>query len=744
MDYTYHRIRFLWARLPIDVIWATCDTVAKIHLALSDLPEDLDKTYERCLQRLEGVHKSRSLRVLRYVYGAKTPLTIDALGGALATKPDTGELDKDDIPYRRFIMQSGANLITLDQVDALVTPSHHSVRTFLEHSKTDILKDLKLPIRYDAQVDLGQLCVVHLLWHNTGATVEHQRGPVGGSRNKRVDLPPISQMKSWIPGYNRTIQRLANVSLLRQSTKSPPVIESKSTALNISMSPEVKAFYSYARTNWILLSHHFTTKAEVWEKYEALVLIDPRNSLQRVDRKHTKPVDFRIFPWNFDSPAPLSSKILGWAICNRHLPLLDLALSLPPDLTQPLDDYDGLLPLHLVAIQGDIEVFGKLNGRSTARPLDVCRKTGRTALHYAAERGNDQMVRQLLVTSRDSNLEAVEKRDHDFCTPLDLAIFSGSLTTILTMEEQCHFMLWEARNREELLHSLSARGSPPEVVSYLLGVVLTWSINNNDVDLVTSVVEAGISLDTILDSNHVMNDHEQIKSPAIFFTLEATTPEVASAFLENGANPNVEHHLKHWYDHEASGKLYPIDLILSRGWAPLASTVLPHVSNYRSLDERQFLFQVIGEDVRWMSILTIDWIITEVNCDSHTSCNFATQLEINQRFLYAEYRDNNRSHTLLVTMICPSKRRPDVEFKLMMGTNETSIHDWRVGPKTTVLDRPRPPTTAVRIESVLRDREKNISYNRNPYNIQLVCISFDGIRYSTDMASWEENKVNWR
>lgn len=155
----------MWAWLQINVLWDECTTDAQIENALLKLPKDLDETYERCLQRVEQKQQQYSLRVLRYVYEAKSPLTIDALGEALATNPDTGELNYGYIPAHTAILRSGANLVIFDEVERSVIPAHHSVRKFLDSSRASILEELELPVLDDAALHLGEMCIVHLLWH---------------------------------------------------------------------------------------------------------------------------------------------------------------------------------------------------------------------------------------------------------------------------------------------------------------------------------------------------------------------------------------------------------------------------------------------------------------------------------------------------------------------------------------------------------------------------------------------------
>ena len=734
------------------MLWTTCATAAKIQLALSDLPKDLEETYARCLQRLDESQKEYSLRVLRYVYGAKSPLTIEALGGALATKPDTGELDKDDIPSRRFIMQSGANLVTFDEVDGLVTPAHHSVRTFLNVSQADILRELKLAIWFHAEEDLGHICVVHLLWHNSGAMGEETKELVTSPRDTEVRLPAISQMRSWIPTYHRTIQRFANATLLRQSTKPRPVAMSKTTLLKLLTNRDGSPFYTYARNNWLSLNRNFSSKTEGWTEFEQLVLADPRNSPERVKRKH-KSVDFRIFPWNFDNPEPLSSKILGWAICNGHLPLLELALSLEPKLNMPLIDYGGLIPLHLATKQGNVKAFReiqsiqRIRSEMTLGPLEVNPVTGRTSLHYAAETGSLEIIDLLLHSNMESNLEAVEISDRESCNPLQLAIRSGSLKTVRKLEEKCGCMLWTLdRTMDNLLRSLFAGDSTPEIASHLLekmkqehpygidSLVLTWAIKKNAIDLIPSLVEAGISLDLDLDSKDLIDDLCSYRHPAIFFAIDKSTPAMAATFIDNGANSNVELRSNKaiGYSRVECIPLYPVDLILSRGWVSLASNICPRVSEYLSSDETQFDLEVKSEDVIWFSILVEDWIITRVMCDSHTRCSFAAQLDTHQRFVFAGNLDTDRSHCLKFTMVRLSTVKSNLQFSFMMGTKETSFYDWRCVRRDAARHRHASLWFSSPVYVRSARYEIGLDFNQNAYNKQIVDISDWGHPMSYD------------
>jgi hypothetical protein len=748
----------LWARLQIDVLWDTCTTDDQINLALSNLPKDLDETYERCLERVEEKQQQYSLRVLRYVYEAKFPLTIDALGEALATDLDTGELKYGHIPAHTAILRSGANLVAFDEVERLVIPAHHSVRKFLDSSRAPILEELELPVLDDAVLNLGEMCIAHLIWHTSGPDIEtekHEETP----DTTQLRLPSIEKMSGWIKPPSQMIPRRLSPWLTGRKDSTPSSSRSKQAPVVLTIpttrTKTLKLYgplHSYARSNWISLSRGIVNRQQI----ERLVDIDLKDSQHEHKRG-----DIQMFPWKSDSPEPLSSKILGWAICNGHIPLLEVGLRLKQDLLKPLDEYDGLLPLHLAARQGRVDVLINVQRRiksnasnkaylreNTWPGPDVCLRTGRTTLHYAAERGHAEVVDLLLGSNINSNLEAVEKRDGNSRTPFHLAISSGSLATIKIMDSKCgngfRRMVWK-QNSESLLQALSAGGSLPEMAVYILrsmrigslqdATILKWVVKNNGVSLIPSIVKAGIPLDVDLGSN----DQKPIQSPAMFFALEASTPAVATALIENGADSEVQHQLigpKEEYLHERCATLCLIDVVLSRGWTSLASTICAYRSGSKTYGTTQFSLQVESEEVYWFSLLTVDWIITDVTCDSCVTCKL--QLDMHQRFLFARYQNEKQSHLLVITMARTNLKGPALQFKIMMGTKETGISDWRYrqeAEKYQYMQRKR----AIRIRSGrFSEYEKVLTFNRNPYNIQCVRILDGWPRCSSDMASWDE------
>jgi hypothetical protein len=706
-----------------------CTTDDQINLALSKLPKGLEETYARCLQRVEGKQQGYSLRVLRYVYEAKPPLTIEALGETLATDADTGELSIDRIPVYTAVLRSAANLVIFDEVERLVIPAHHSVRQFLHRSKVPILEELDSLELDDAILNLGDMCIAHLLWHTSDADAT-KIVPGGNSSTDQSRLSSVGKLRRWTINSRFSKWKESTPSAIRGKQN---LVGSTSRTTRNSAPRVYRPFHDYARSNWISLNRNLMTTSMTWLKFERLILLDLEDS-----QNEYKCDDLEMFPWKSDSSTPLSSKILGWAICTGHMPLLELGMRLQEDLTLPLDDYNGLLPLHLAAQLGNIDVFARLYTRDTAWFLDARSKNGRTALHYAAEQGHSEIIGLLLGTNEISNLTAVEERDRESQTPLYLAVSSGSLATIQTIESRCGSVLWEHDRTDSLLHALYAGGAVPEIVSYVMGRmdevsnisqdarILKWVVQNNAVGLVPRLVNAGISLDTELDatpSDQVDKRTLQTTRPALLYTLEAPTPALAFAFLENGASREV-------YDRSGDLRIYPIDLALSHGWTDLASALCPNLLTYKTHKQLEITVQVTGTKVRWLSLLMEAWIITGVICESHVPCKFASQVvgHTHPRFLYAECQNDGSTHLLRLSLACPEPEPTELKFRVMM---EKTKPPYNLRVRST-----KPVVLGIQAQSL------GLDFTNLPFSMQQVYMHAGRFHASADRIVKHSNRLS--
>ncbi|KAJ7210932.1 ankyrin repeat-containing domain protein [Mycena rebaudengoi] len=108
---------FLLAKLHVDSI-LTKHTVKAIRIALQNLPEDLEHTYNEAMDRIDAQSKEDKAiarLALTWVANAKRPLSVAELLEATAIEPDTKSLDREGVVEMVVVLSVCAGLIIVDQ-----------------------------------------------------------------------------------------------------------------------------------------------------------------------------------------------------------------------------------------------------------------------------------------------------------------------------------------------------------------------------------------------------------------------------------------------------------------------------------------------------------------------------------------------------------------------------------------------------------------------------------------------------
>src|SRR5580698_1643659 len=95
--YSDNTARFLLARLHMDSLVGKLNA-RQVRMALENLPEGMDNTYDEAMERIERQDDSRTelaKRVLSWITYAVRPLSVTELQHALAVVLDTTNLDPD-------------------------------------------------------------------------------------------------------------------------------------------------------------------------------------------------------------------------------------------------------------------------------------------------------------------------------------------------------------------------------------------------------------------------------------------------------------------------------------------------------------------------------------------------------------------------------------------------------------------------------------------------------------------------
>ncbi|THY95631.1 ankyrin [Aureobasidium pullulans] len=709
------KFRFLWARLQIDVLWDTCRTDAEIVVALRGLPKDLDETYEKCLERLRRKQEPYALRVLRYVYEAKNPLTVDALGEALATDPISGELQSKQIPPFRFIIECGANLVIFDEVERFVVPAHHSVRRFLNISRAGVLEKLEFHVWDDAELKLGAMCITRLCWYMKLALREENRTH-HELELTTLQMPSFSQMSRWV----RPIKALAYVqrpSLIWRKPASFPKMDDQPVLIQKLVerpndSKLMTPFEQYARFNWLTLTRSVSGDSILWNRFWKLAPVCSDDS--------------QICPWNQGRIAG-NADIVWWAIDNSHVPLFDIAMQQStmtsrPDFKLPLAYHEGLLPLHLAAKRGSLDMFTRV-----ARHCDIAAKapfTGRTALHHAAEQGHSEIVKFLL--QEDSGL--ILLRGHDGHSVLSLAVKAQSFETIKVIEAIYGRQVWHEQIIDGVLDAILTCENNLELANRVLlrvasvrklshSKLLTWVVKHGLANLVPGVAKAGVNLDIPISSNGISSrelyrDEPETICAAIFFALEASTPDLATALIMNGAGRHVDsnHNNQTWR---------PFHLALSRGWVSLASSLLvSHLETPPRLKHR-FRISMTNSYIRWLGVVLTHGSIDGFNIASSSQDALVGQGYPNVLHVVKVRGADNDMHALEVELSLDRS----FGFYLMIGTPETDFTAWRKRPIRSNRSQAGLQRIGTLVKISYNGAEKEYGGSSNPHNmhhIQLI------------------------
>jgi hypothetical protein len=407
---TYHS-RFLWTQYLIKMLWEDCTGVDStdevVYETLKKLPKDLNETYERCLANVKRDSKRKSLadRILKWICVSPEPFKIIQLQEALAVNPDTGELGQGLI-HKEEIMTCCASLAFLerDDSDELVLLAHHSVRQFLF--------PLEAESAYrTSQVELGELCIIHLYRHRPLKQLISQTE----SSSKSIETLPIPR------GFASTIGSVIAPGIFKpllHSTrsghqKSASIQIPKPTSRNAAVAKET-GFLSYAKTNWMLLTPNLSPASRHWSPFKNLALPNDRS--------------WDVYPWPQRGYQSLDSHIFqlyGWSIINSHYSLLSLAIGQQGIVKRdvfnlPLFDHVGqqaILPLPAAATTGDTKVVVSL--------LKIMPKVNEQysyALHAASSKGHLEVIQLLLKAGTDVNtrvgnlgsaLQAALRQGHD-------------------------------------------------------------------------------------------------------------------------------------------------------------------------------------------------------------------------------------------------------------------------------------------------------------------------------------------
>ncbi|KAK2593037.1 hypothetical protein QQS21_009245 [Conoideocrella luteorostrata] len=435
---------FLWVYLQLEILWDTCYTDAEIRSALATLPETLEETYGRCVDRI-NFSDGRALKVLKWVSFATRPLHVDELREAVAFDLGDTEWKAEKIPQKNVVIGCCANLIVLDLADNCVRFAHSSVKQYLEKVRERTVQEKCIPSyprTKQGDQECGEFCIAYLSFLDFNLQL-----------SKLPTESTVVQVPSSILFASRAVNNGLAKRLLSWGSNA-----TRSSSVRVPETRKVSApdrtkykFLNYAVANWAMHTKHISGTSPSWQKFKQLATCFSET--------------WNFHPWIPSGRSPRSQlhSLFGWAVKEQHIPLLSIAQAAQSDLQHvcnlPLVG-EKLPALHVASKLGYKPIVEILLGFCILNQADY---EVYTALHHAVSRGHIEVCR-LLLNTHGIKVDGLPK---SLCTPLSMAASHGHEKIALLLIEKQANVKAKNMNRQTPL-SQAAQNGHYAVVKLLL------------------------------------------------------------------------------------------------------------------------------------------------------------------------------------------------------------------------------------------------------------------------------------
>ncbi|KAK5941278.1 hypothetical protein PMZ80_006556 [Knufia obscura] len=491
-------------------------TKADMRRALEEHTQTLDEAFKASLDRIYGLPAARrdlAFRTMMWISHAKRPLQISELQQALAVREGEESLDADNIVPSRVVIESCAGLVQLDQETSTVAFFHFSIDEYLR-SQPGILPDHELP--------LVRTCLSYLL-HST----------------------------------------LRTLPMLTDDLKVADFIQNH-------------GFFRYAAYYWGF--HAQDLQVDCYSDLAIKLLnsslhILAISRLRHLDNPYAKDWRNQATPWAYSNGAGITiaayfgladlielliSKLTDKTIINRcrnvygNLPLQDAAGYGHTDACEVLIANGADLmdtnkrkstPFYHAVTYGRLETARALLKHNRAQ-LDVHCRGGWTALHKAADLGDEAMLEFLLQTGAlvaavdekyRTALHIASKRGH--AGAVKLLVLAGANINASSREETS-LDLCSTSGSMDVAQYLISQGADIDHVGHDGWTPLFRACRGGHVDLVKLLLKAGANL--------LHEDYRQ--NTCLFMACRAGNIDIVKALLEH-RDPKLQSQLLQKRDH---------------------------------------------------------------------------------------------------------------------------------------------------------------------------------------------------
>ena len=425
-------------------------TLREILDALISLPEELDKVYDKVMQRIrdqERDHGAYAMKILGWILHAARPLRLLEIQHALAVRLGDTDFDETGIPEPDDILAVCAGIVKNQENDTLGFV-HYTAQEYLKRRVTEIFPD--------AHRDITLICLTYVAFD------EFAQGPcsVDESFEHRLEVYPLLRYASeyWAVHARGTVETQVMESALGFLADQAKLMSSIQVLYASKIhTPGYSQNYIYdVGSLWFAATFGLSTVAT--ELIHEGVDVEAKDAkrqrpLHQASMKGFSEVVKRLLDCGADVDAKgnLGRTALHWAVANGHQETMQLLIAQGASVNA--EDGRRWTALHLAASNGhsaltmlltshgaDIEARDGYGGTPLYRAaesgdlhsarllieigakLDVTNQFNQSALHRAADVGHKAVVQLLLEHGAD-----FKSKDNYGFTPLYRACDQGHM-----------------------------------------------------------------------------------------------------------------------------------------------------------------------------------------------------------------------------------------------------------------------------------------------------------------------------
>ncbi|EXJ78295.1 hypothetical protein A1O3_09456 [Capronia epimyces CBS 606.96] len=407
-------------------------TIAEVRNTLRHLSMSLTEAFQSTINRISNLYSTRrdlASRTLMWISHARRPLTVAELQHAMALRLEDRDLDRDNFPSLRTVVDCCCGLIEVDHESSLVRLVHHSLEEYLRDQDHGLFRD--------ANLHITQLCLRYLAFESLKPLPFKSRSDFVAA----VEDFPLLRYAALEWGHHAKGVSVEDIKAL-----AIPLLSDSLSLITIARVRDYrKAFPNWKPQTW---AWAYSGSAGIsistaFGLFDLLKILIEQN-------KETLRLDVRNPPGN----TPLHEAAL-----HGHEAVAELLLEHRANLLAR--NYSQSTPMFLAVSYGQLSMV-RLLLRHDRQQLDCEGPKRFTALHKAVEQGNDEMVTVLLQAGA-----LVAARDIQGMTALHHAALRGHLAVarlLVLAGAQVH-----VPDKEGLCPlDYAATGGYTELVEYLL------------------------------------------------------------------------------------------------------------------------------------------------------------------------------------------------------------------------------------------------------------------------------------